>query len=86
MSYSAFMNLNDRSGKFGSSSGRNGTTDAKVGNWSLAGKAILEIDATLLTVRPPSECRVWSKHFGQTYVRNRCSADSHWQKPIVPLE
>jgi hypothetical protein len=39
---------------------------------SLAGTAILEIDALLLTVRPPGECRVWSKHFGLTYVRNRC--------------
>jgi hypothetical protein len=39
----------------------------------LAGTAILEIDATLLTVSPLGECRVWCKHFGQTHVRNRCS-------------
>jgi len=42
----------------------------------MAGAAIVEIDATLLTVRLPGECRVWSKHFGQTYVRNRCTADA----------
>jgi len=40
--------------------------------WSMAGTAILEIDATLLTVRPPGEGRVWSKHFRQTYVGIRC--------------
>jgi hypothetical protein len=42
-------------------------------NWSLTGTAILEIDATLLTVMPQNECRVWSKHLGKTYVRNRCN-------------
>lgn len=32
----------------------------------------LEINTTLLRVGLLGECRVWSKQFGQTYVRNRC--------------
>ena len=41
----------------------------------MAGTEILEIDATLLTVRPLGECRVWSEYLGQTYVRKRCTAE-----------
>jgi hypothetical protein len=43
----------------------------------MAGTAILEIDAMFVTVRPINECRVWSKHFGKTYVSNRCHAELH---------
>jgi hypothetical protein len=34
----------------------------------------LEIDSTSLLVRFPGECRFWSKHFVQSYVRSRCPA------------
>ena len=39
----------------------------------MAGTASLEIDATLLTIRPLDECQVWSKYFGETKVSSRCT-------------
>jgi hypothetical protein len=51
--------------------------------WSMAGIASLEIDATLLTIRPLDECQVWSKYFGETKVSSRCIEVSDRRKKIA---